>query len=42
VSEKDVLDMTRRTYAGPLVLGEDLMAFRIGRDAVEQIQPIAK
>ena len=42
VSEKDVLEMTRRTYAGPLVLGEDLMAFRIGRDAVEQIQPIAK
>lgn len=42
VIEKDVLEMTRRTYAGPLVLGEDLMAFRIGRDAVEQIQPIPK
>jgi len=42
VSEKDVLEMTRRSYAGPLLLGEDLMAFRIGRDAVEQLQPAAK
>ena len=24
------------------MLGEDLMAFRIGRDAVEQLQPAAK
>ena len=42
VSEKDVFEMTRRTYAGPLVLGEDLMSFRIGREGVEQIQPMAK
>lgn len=42
VSEKDVFEMTRRTYSGPLVLGEDLMSFRIGREGVEQIQPIAK
>ena len=42
VSEKDVYEMTRRTYAGPLLLGEDLMSFRIGREGVEQIQPIAK
>jgi ribonuclease Z len=42
VSEKDVFEMTRRTYAGPLVLGEDLMAFRIGRDGVEQVQPTLK
>jgi ribonuclease Z len=42
VTEKDVLEMTRRSYAGPLLLGEDLMAFRIGRDAVEQLQPAAK
>ncbi len=40
VSEKDVFEMTRRTYAGPLVLGEDLMAFRIGRDGVEQVRVI--
>jgi len=42
VSEKDVLEMTRRTYSGPLILGEDLMAFRVGRDSVEQIQPVSK
>ena len=42
VSEREVLEMTRRTYAGPLVLGEDLMAFRIGRDGVAQIQPMPK
>ncbi len=42
VSEREVLEMTRRTYAGPLVLGEDLMAFRIGREGVSQIQPMPK
>jgi ribonuclease Z len=34
VTEKDVLEMTRKTYAGPLMIGEDLMAFRLDRDAV--------
>jgi ribonuclease Z len=34
VTEQDVLEMTRKTYAGPLLIGEDLMAFRIERDAV--------
>lgn len=33
-NEQDVFDMTRKTYAGPLVLSEDLMAFVIGRDGV--------
>lgn len=34
VTEADVLEMTRKTYAGPLLIGEDLMAFRLDRDAV--------
>ena len=37
VTEKEVLEMTRKTYAGPLVIGEDLMAFRIERDQVVQL-----
>ncbi len=39
VTEKEVLDMTRKTYAGPLVIGEDLMAFRLERDQVVQLPP---
>ena len=34
VTETDVLNMTRKTYAGPLLIGEDLMAFRLERDRV--------
>lgn len=34
VTEKDVFDQARSTYAGPLLIGEDLMAFRLDRDAV--------
>jgi ribonuclease Z len=34
VTEKEVFDMTRKTYDGPLLIGEDLMAFRLERDAV--------
>ena len=41
VAEKEVLDMTRKTYAGPLVIGEDLMAFRLERDQVVQLPPHA-
>ena len=33
-TEKDVEDATRTTYAGPLVLGEDMMVFVIGKDGV--------
>jgi len=39
VTEKEVVEMTRKTYAGPLVIGEDLMAFRIQPDRVVQITP---
>jgi len=37
VTEKDVVEMTRKTYDGPLVVGEDLMAFRIDPDKVVQL-----
>jgi ribonuclease Z len=33
-TEKEVEEATRVTYAGPLVLGEDMMVFAIGRDGV--------
>jgi len=39
VTEKEVFEMTRKTYAGPLLIGEDLMAFRIERDQVVQLPP---
>ena len=39
VTEKEVVDMTRKTYAGPLVVGEDLMAFRLEGGQVVQIVP---
>lgn len=34
VTEKDVVEMARKTYAGPLLIGEDLMAFRLDPEAV--------
>ncbi len=34
VTEKEVFERARRTYDGPLLIGEDLMAFRLERDAV--------
>jgi ribonuclease Z len=34
VTEKEVFEMARKTYDGPLLIGEDLMAFRLERDAV--------
>lgn len=37
VTEKEVFDMTRKTYSGPLLIGEDLMAFRIESDQVVQL-----
>jgi ribonuclease Z len=37
-TEKDVEAATRATYAGPLVVGEDMMSFAIDKDAVRQIQ----
>lgn len=37
VTEKEVFDLTRKTYSGPLLIGEDLMAFRLERDQVTQL-----
>lgn len=37
VTEQDVIEMTRKTYAGPLVIGEDLMAFRLGPEQIVQL-----
>jgi ribonuclease Z len=37
VTEKDVFDQARKNYDGPLLIGEDLMAFRLERDAVLQL-----
>ncbi len=34
LTEKDVFDQARKNYDGPLLIGEDLMAFRVDRDAV--------
>jgi ribonuclease Z len=34
VTEEEVVTMTRKTYAGPLLIGEDLMAFRLDADRV--------
>lgn len=39
VTERDVFEMTRKTYDGPLLIGEDLMAFRLERDQVVQLAP---
>lgn len=41
VSEKELVEMTRKTYSGPLVVGEDLMAFRLEADRVVQLAPQA-
>ena len=37
ITEKEVVELTRKTYAGPLVVGEDLMAFRLDADGVVQL-----
>lgn len=37
VTEQEVVEMTRKTYSGPLLIGEDLMAFRIDKDQVRQL-----
>ena len=41
VTEKDVFELARKTYDGPLMIGEDLMAFRLERDAVVTLGPRA-
>jgi ribonuclease Z len=40
-NEKDIVDITRRTYSGPLVVSADLMSFIIARDGVRTVQPPA-
>ncbi len=42
LSEADVLEMTRTTYKGPLMIGEDLTAFIITADEVKVIEPPKK
>jgi ribonuclease Z len=37
LTDKDVFEITRKTYAGPLLIGEDLMAFRLDADQVVQL-----
>lgn len=38
VTEKEVFELARKTYSGPLLIGEDLMAFRIEKDQVIQMK----
>jgi ribonuclease Z len=35
VTSNELIAQTRETYAGPLVVGEDLMAFEIGDAGVK-------
>ena len=37
VTEQEVVEMTRKTYDGPLLVGEDLMAFRVEAGRVVQL-----
>jgi ribonuclease Z len=37
VTEEEVLEMTRKTYSGALLIGEDLMAFRLDGDQVVRL-----
>ena len=39
LSYQEVVDATRKTYDGPVVVGKDLMRFVIGKDGVKIIQP---
>jgi hypothetical protein len=34
VSAQEVFETTRKNYSGPLLVGEDLMVFRVGRQGV--------
>jgi len=36
LTEKDVIDMTRSTYSGPLEMGQDMMVFVVGKDGVKK------
>jgi len=41
MTEQEVVEMTRKTYSGPLLVGEDLMAFRLEADRVVQLPAAA-
>jgi hypothetical protein len=34
MTEQEVVELARKNYSGPLLVGEDLMEFRIGREGV--------
>ena len=38
VGKDEIMERTRKTYGGPLVIGEDLMAFEIG-ETVKALEP---
>ena len=42
VTTDDLVAQTRETYDGPLVVGEDLMTFKVGRTGVEVVPAKAK
>ncbi len=39
MTEQEVVELTRKNYSGPLMVGEDLMAFRIAREGVSVTWP---
>ncbi len=39
MTEQEVVELTRKNYSGPLMVGEDLMTFRIGREGVAVTSP---
>ena len=41
VTTDELIAQTRETYDGPLVVGEDLMTFKVGRTGVEVVPPKA-
>jgi ribonuclease Z len=41
-TEQDVIDLTRKNYMGPLLIGQDLMAFDITKDEVKVTEPPKK
>lgn len=42
VTEEEVVQMTRKTWDGPLLIGEDLMSFRVGKGKIDQLTGVSK
>jgi len=40
--ERDVIDLTRKNYSGPLLIGQDLMTFDVAKGGVKVTEPKAK